>query len=203
MLSRPRSGRPRSPDFRVPHPWPIPATPEQALMLATRAARINFRCPALPPVFSLMKAISLWQPWASLWCSKRKVHETRHWRCSHRGWLLVHAAKRFEKAFDLDDPLRLILDDEFGGHWAKELPTGALIGMVNVVDCLPTQTLFGDAAASDDDRECGDFAPGRFAWKRDEFRLFDQPIPYRGAQGIFNVPDDLIPMGGSRRRAPD
>jgi hypothetical protein len=52
--------------------------------------------------------------------------------------------------------------------------------------------LFGDAAASDDDRECGDFAPGRFAWKRGEFRLFDQPIPYRGARGIFNVPDELI-----------
>ena len=57
----------------------------------------------------------------------------------------------------------------------------------------PWATLWGHAA-SDDDRECGDFAPGRFAWKRDEFRLFDQPIPYRGAQGIFTVPDDLIPQ---------
>jgi activating signal cointegrator 1 len=137
-----------------------------------------------------MKAISLWQPWASLWCSRRKVHEIRSWRCSHRGWLLVHAGKRFEK--ELDDPLRLILNDEFGGDWAKELPIGALIGMVNVVDCLPTQALVGDDAASHNDRICGDFSPGRFAWKRDEFRLFERPIPYRGAQGIFNVPDDLI-----------
>jgi hypothetical protein len=103
---------------------------------------------------------------------------------------------RFEKAFDLADPLRLILVDEFGADWAKELPTGALIGMVNIVDCLPTQTLVGDAAASDDDRECGDFAPGRFAWKRDEFRFFDQPIPYRGEQGIFNVSDDLVAVSG-------
>jgi hypothetical protein len=126
------------------------------------------------------------------------VHETRHWRCSHRGWLLVHAGKHFEKAFEPDDPLRLILDDEFGGDWAEDLPTGALIGMVNIVDCQPTQILFGDTAASDDDRECGDFGPGRFAWKRDEYRLFDQPIRYRGAQGIFNVPNDFIPMGGGR-----
>ena len=140
-----------------------------------------------------MKAISLWQPWASLWCSPRKVHETRHWRCRHRGWLVVHAAKHFEKGFELDDPLRLILDDEFGGDWAAELPTGALIGMVNVVDCLPTHAVLGDAAATGDDLECGDFGPARFAWKRDEFRLFDQPIPYRGRQGIFNVPDDSIP----------
>ena len=146
-----------------------------------------------------MKAISLWQPWASLWCSKRKVHETRHWRCSHRGWLLVHAAKRFET--DLDDRLRAILDDEFGCDWTRDLPTGALIGMVNVVDCLPTQTFSGDTAANGDDRACGNFAPGRFAWKRDEFRLFDQPIPYRGAQGIFNVPEDVL-LSRPRRLLP-
>jgi hypothetical protein len=150
--------------------------------------------PVLVALGRFMKAISLWQPWASLWCSKRKVHETRHWRCSHRGWLLVHAAKRFETV-DLDDRLRLILDHEFGDKWARELPTGALIGMVNVIDCLPTQTLTGDAAASDDDRECGDFGPGRFAWKRDEFRRFNQPIPYRGRQGFFNVPADTL-LGG-------
>ena len=112
---------------------------------------------------------------------------------------MVHAAKHFEKDFALDDPLRVILDDEFGTHWALTIPTGALIGMVNVVDCLPTELLFGGSAANDDDRECGDFSAGRFAWKRGEFRLFDQPIPYRGAQGIFNVPNNLIP----KDRRPD
>jgi hypothetical protein len=70
---------------------------------------------------------------------RAQVHETRQWRCSHRGWLLVHAAKRFAKDFALDDPLRVVLDDEFGTHWALDLPTGALIGMVNVVDCVPTR----------------------------------------------------------------
>jgi len=141
-----------------------------------------------------MKAVSLWQPWASLWCSPRKVHETRSWRCSHRGWLLVHAGKHFEKNFAPDNPLRVILNNEFGTDWARELPVGALIGMVNVVACLPTQLLRGDASVSDDDLACGDFAMGRFAWRRDEHRLFVGPIPYRGRQGIFNVPDDLVPL---------
>src|SRR5258708_6695386 len=124
-----------------------------------------------------MNALSFWQPWASLWCSGRKVHETRHRRCSHRDWLLVHAAKHFEKNFALDDPPRLILDDEFDTHWAQDLPTGALIGMVNVVECVPTRIPFGDAAANDDDRVCVDFSARRFAWKRDELRLFERPIP--------------------------
>jgi hypothetical protein len=93
----------------------------------------------------------------------------------------------------------VILDEEFGSDWTLNLPTGALIGIVNVVDCVPTRRPIGDTAANDDDRQCGDFSAGRFAWKRIEFRLFDQPIPYRGAQRIFNVPDNLVP----KERRPD
>jgi hypothetical protein len=130
---------------------------------------------------------------ASLWCSERKRYETRHWRCSHRGWLLVHAGKHFEKNFELNNPFRRILDAEFGTDWALELPTGAFIGMVHLADCVPTELLLGDAAVNDE-RECGDFSAGRFGWKSDEFRIFDQPIPYRGAQGFFNAPDDVIPI---------
>lgn len=63
-----------------------------------------------------------------------------------------------------------------------------------LVDCVPTIMPIGDAVTNNDDRVCGDFSAGRFAWKRDEFRLFERPIPYRGAQGIFVVPDDLIPI---------
>lgn len=137
-----------------------------------------------------MKAISLWQPWASLWCSSRKVHETRHWPIRHRGWLLVHAAKRFEKDFDQGDPFREILDDEYGGHWGIDLPTGALVGKVDIIGCFPTETLVG---LEPDDRECGDFHAGRYGWRRGAFELFARPIPYRGAQGLFDVPESALP----------
>jgi activating signal cointegrator 1 len=136
-----------------------------------------------------MKAVSLWQPWASLWVSERKEHETRHWATSHRGWILVHAAKRIE--FDHDPRLSEILDDEFGPHWGLELPRGALIGMVDLVTCRETELMpFGHEKT--DDYCCGNFEPRRFAWRRRAFRKFDQPIPYRGAQGIFNVPDEIV-----------
>ena len=140
-----------------------------------------------------MKAISLWQPWASLWCSGRKRHETRHWPINHRGPLIVHAAKRFEKRFDADDPIRAILEDEFGGHWGMDLPIGALIGVVVIVDCHET---IGMRFAKDDEWEdfaCGDFSGGRYAWEAKNFTAFSEPIPYRGQQGIFNVSDKLLP----------
>jgi hypothetical protein len=140
-----------------------------------------------------MKAISLWQPWASLWCSERKVHETRHWPTSHRGCLLVHAAKRFEKNFGPDDSLRAILDDEYGGHWGMDLPTGALIGMVNLIDCRRTE----DVTPAPDDYECGDFAPGRFAWQRREFKLFN----FFSLQGLAHQPRPLTAICTGMRAA--
>jgi hypothetical protein len=140
-----------------------------------------------------MKAISLWQPWASLWCSERKVHETRHWPTSHRGWLVVHAAKKFVKDIDPGEPLREILDDEFGGHWAMDLPTGALVGMVNIVGCVRTEAMpLGHQ--STDDYHCGDFSEGRYGWKRAAFHVFDRAIPFRGQQGMFEIPNDLLPI---------
>lgn len=142
-----------------------------------------------------MKALSLWQPWASLWLSPRKVHETRGWSTPHRGWLLVHAAKRIERNIDPADPLHRILVAEFGARWARDLPTGALIGVVKLIGCRRTDLMFagGVPESARDDHECGDFHPGRFAWQRADFRRFETPVPYRGRQGMFDVPLSALP----------
>lgn len=135
-----------------------------------------------------MKAIALWQPWASLWLSPAKRHETRHWATKHRGRLLVHAAKKFIK--DVDPDLEEILKSQFGSQWAMELPTGALIGMVDLVDCIPTAQLYSSAPFGNDgcmDVICGDFGPARFGWRRGTYWVFREPIPYVGHQQMFNV----------------
>lgn len=139
-----------------------------------------------------MRAISLWQPWASLWLSDAKLHETRHWPTSHRGPLVVHAAKRKIDDFS-GDRLDEICDGIWGHHWGLDLPRGALIGIVRLTGCVPTDTMpIGHQAT--DDYECGDFSPGRYAWQRSPtFQVFAEPIPYRGQQGMFEVPDDILP----------
>lgn len=142
-----------------------------------------------------MKAISLWQPWASLWCSSRKIHETRHWPTAHRGWMAVHAAKRFDQNFERDDPLYRILLEEFGPAW-RDLPRGCIIGAVKIIACRRTEDVVEEyqAQPEPDDFHCGDFYPGRFAWQRGEFILLPQAIFYRGMQGLFDIPDDLVPI---------
>jgi activating signal cointegrator 1 len=133
-----------------------------------------------------MRAISLWQPWASLWLSPLKVHETRHWSTTYRGWLAVHAAKRLVS--DCGEELDELCMQQFGAMWRRTLPRGAILGTVDLVDCLPTEIIVPALA----DITCGDFSAGRYGWKRNAWRQVPAPVPYIGRQGFFNVPDELL-----------
>jgi hypothetical protein len=61
------------------------------------------------------------------------------------------------------------------------------------VACKPTDSMVFNANEEWDDYQCGDFSPGRYAWEANSFKTYVNPIPYRGAQGLFNVPDDILP----------
>ncbi len=145
-----------------------------------------------------MIAISLWQPWASLWMIGAKMHETRSWSYPYRDSnpdLLVHAAKRTEQNVlpDLDK----ICCAFFGETWRHTLPRGALLGEVKITACLKTEDVYNLGTQWTErqrmDFYCGDFTPGRYAWRAaPNPKRFECPIPYVGRQKIFYVPDELI-----------
>lgn len=136
-----------------------------------------------------IKAISLWQPWASLWLTDRKIHETRHWSTPYRGLLAVHATKHIEKDFRCWAAMEDLLIDEFGEHWANELPTGAIIG---AVDLVSIERMPEAKPAHADDFTCGNWEAGRFAWRRAAIIKLNEPIPYRGRQSMFTLPDEIV-----------
>jgi hypothetical protein len=45
---------------------------------------------------------------------------------------------------------------------------------------------------SEQERIFGDYSPGRFAWILQDIQRLEKPIPYRGAQGLFTVPDSIL-----------
>jgi activating signal cointegrator 1 len=137
-----------------------------------------------------MKAITLWQPWASLWLTTRKVHETRSWATKYRGELIVHAAKR--QITDVEPELEEICLDEFGGHWRMDLPRGAIIGIVQLKDC---QSMLEARPIDHDDRICGVWSTDRVAWKRGQFLALARPLPFVGKQGLWNGPDQVLGVG--------
>jgi hypothetical protein len=133
-----------------------------------------------------MKALSLWQPWASLWARGRKTYETRDWSTPYRGPLAIHAAKTLK--IDVSSDLQEILEDEFGDRWQVKLPAGALIAVCELIDCLPTEHLHVDS----EEYSQGNFTRGRYAWGVMNLRVLAHPIPFRGQMGLFDVPDALL-----------
>ncbi len=157
------------------------------------------------------RAYSLWQPWASVvFVPGLKPIETRHWKTGYRGPLAIHAAKN--KTGDLVDffndkrlrPENAASLFKAGLNTFDDLPLGAIIGTVDLVDCVPTAPACDAViplALTNSARfakfchpgmwptveQWGDFSPGRFGHCFANIRKFDEPIPYKGAQGFFNV----------------
>lgn len=105
-----------------------------------------------------IKAITIWQPWASLLACGAKQYETRPWATSYRGPIAIHAAalkmpQVLKKCFPLsewdytsDHRAKMKFLDAvakgFGGVYTTEeildflgnLPTGAVIATAELVD---------------------------------------------------------------------
>ncbi len=146
-----------------------------------------------------MKAITICQPYPYLILlpdsdPRMKRVENRTWPTSHRGPLLIHAGKSrdwLEIERDADGY-------EFDANYdiaLKDMPFGALVARCNLVACLHI-----------DDIKCVESAASRgFPWLRSHRHVngpwcwvladivpLAGPIPWRGAQGLFDVPGGEI-----------
>lgn len=139
-----------------------------------------------------MKAISLWQPYASLVAHGLKRIETRSWSTSYRGPVLIHAARRYE--VDVYHTLWQRFP-EVRDAWLGEPPRGALVAVARLADVRPMawggRPRPADALVIDDqtrlERAVGDWQPGRYGWVLEDVRPLDRPIPCLGAQGLWEV----------------
>lgn len=148
-----------------------------------------------------MKAISLWQPWASLISTGAKTFETRGWKTHYRGKLVICAAKGGLSKSDLADfvgrkefqiglaPLLNEINSKSpiasNALHPDQLPFGAAVCLVELTSCISTDVLPGNQYLSE--KEFGDYSPGRYAWKLKLIERFAKPIPVKGKQGFFEV----------------
>jgi activating signal cointegrator 1 len=122
-----------------------------------------------------MRALSLWQPWASLIFDGRKTIETRDWEMLYRGPLAIHASKKV----DAEACYKF-------GYSALTIPRGAVLCIVEVKNCVrfPSPLTPPDAY--------GDFHDGRFGFLLTMLRKLDPPILAIGHQKIWNW---MLPRG--------
>lgn len=131
-----------------------------------------------------MKCLSIQQPWASLICSGIKDVENRSWRINNApGKILIHAGKTM-RGNEADMPIffNIIMQNAMiEGSLPKweDMPRGSIIGCADIVD-------FVDISDSIWAQE----GPGaEWKWVIENARLFKEPIPYKGKQGLFEVPE--------------
>jgi hypothetical protein len=135
-----------------------------------------------------MKALSFWQPWASLVAAGVKAHDTRDWSTPYRGLIAIHAAKTLDVAGAPEELCRAAL----GARWARIIPIGMVVAIARLTACVETRSaLARDLTPAD--LEAGTFTPGRVAWRLEDVRALLRPIPAIGRQTLFNwtPPADL------------
>lgn len=128
-----------------------------------------------------MKCLSVHQPWAHAILHLGKNVENRAWATRYRGPLLIHAAKS-KKSLTAGNA---ILGIEFPAK--STLTFGVILGVVELIACVKVGP----------DGDLGPFGQSRwgeegmFGWVLANPRPFKMPVPYRGAQQLFEVPEEL------------
>lgn len=144
-----------------------------------------------------MLCLSLTQPWASLVAIGAKRIESRSWSTAYRGPLAIHAAKRFPTDAQLEAlrrPFKAAL--EAGGYHVHiatsgrryvthDLPTGVIVATCTLANCVTTQQIL-ENPITDQEYAFGDYRAGRWAWILEDIIKLAEPIPARGALGLWD-----------------
>lgn len=139
-----------------------------------------------------MKALSIKQPWAELIIAGIKDVENRTWGTSYRGPLLIHAGKVADSRWlDADWRDALGLPPKAVTHLehvgVKDGLPMALGGIIGCVELIDVRKPFRGRVAY---RQWHEY--GMTGWYLKNPQRFDQPIPWRGQLGLFDVADDIV-----------
>jgi hypothetical protein len=159
--------------------------------------------------------LTLRQPYASLKMTPHKPSETRSWpapkACRMGQIIAIHAgltpvASTLDE-YDVGEETVALMMRCLGITDLRQFLTGLSLGAVVGICCFTWcyRTSYLDMRRPDipeyhdvfgpecHDRELGDFSPGRYAWVMNPIRLFDDPVPAKGKQGVWGweMPEDL------------
>ena len=134
-----------------------------------------------------MKALTIWQPYASLIAKHLKHYETRPFKTNYRGPLLIHSGARSMRWIlnNSDERALDVAIEAFGMEAILDLPRGSTICVVDLVDCIEMTPEF-IAKQSPTELAVGDWKPGRYAWKLENPREVEH-VKLSGSQGLWDA----------------
>ncbi len=157
-----------------------------------------------------MKALTVWQPWATLIIVGAKPYEFRRWNCAERfpsivgQRIAIHAGARPMRLEELRDiyarvtegdsaldPMATItllrnLSDKPKLQVKHALPLSCVLGTAILGRAILAFDLFKDKVA-----DSSRIDQHMWAWPLTDIVRFNEPMPYRGAQGFWDFPESL------------
>jgi hypothetical protein len=151
-----------------------------------------------------MKAITIWQPWASLIAIGAKQYETRSWATSYRGQIAIHAAKKdiykimgdlpfdvvsgvfkaFYEAYKIEGQAQKLMEEAQG----YIIATAELVNCHRITNRLSfreNEKTISIQEMSEQELLFGDWTPGRYAWELANVKILDKPVPAKGQQRLW------------------
>ncbi len=136
-----------------------------------------------------MKVLSVRQPWAWALIHGGKDVSNRNWLTKYRGRVAIHAGRTFDMSkADWHDMSVGLYGEPFysmarGYNKQPDHVLGAIIGTVEIYDCVPDVACDSPWKASGEDFFC---------WLVRNPVAMREPIPIRGMLGLFDVHDELL-----------
>lgn len=142
-----------------------------------------------------MKALTVCQPYATLIARGLKRVENRTWPAPNNAiWkpIAIHAGK--SKAW---------LNGDNYGIAESEMPFGFIVATARLADCISLTA--ADLHPEAYEKRLNSFGwnlkdfldhehtEGPFCWVLDRIQPLAEPIPYSGAQGLWLLPDEVLP----------
>lgn len=152
----------------------------------------------------LLRGLSLIQPYATLIAIGAKRIETRSWSTDYRGLVAIHASKTWNRGLSQicqEEPFRSTLRRvarEDGVNFLK-LPLGAIVAVAHLhrvgrISRRRDGRIYvtgRDLPVSGDELDFGNYEPGLYAWVFTNVQRLPEPIPCRGAPGLWPLPPEV------------
>ncbi|WP_141576072.1 hypothetical protein [Actinomadura sp. WMMA1423] len=140
-----------------------------------------------------VRALTIWQPWAHAIAHLGKSIENRQWMTHHRGPIAIHAAA---SAGTREQQKRAVgFVARLGNTWTRAVQEemeirGAVVAVARLTGVCSKSLRYpsGRPLACD----CGLWAfSGERHFRLADVRALPEPVPCRGAQKLWQLPDDV------------
>jgi hypothetical protein len=139
----------------------------------------------------VVKAVTVYNPWALLIALQKKRHETRGFKPASMkkgDYLAIHAGRHFtkeERDYCFREPFRSVLR-QHGIEYitADTMPCGVMLCLTRLVAVWRAEDIRDTLSPAE--RAFGNYGNKRYAWELEVIHVFEKPIPVSGQQGIWN-----------------